>query len=297
MKIKYRKVNPNIWNDEKFRLFSRDGKLVFFMLLTHPQLTAVGAMRHTIQGMAAEMDMTAKDFRKAFEEPFGKGMVRYDERACFIWLPNFIVHNPPESPNVVRAWAGAFHLLPECDMKNEVYRHVKDYVKGLTKGFQKAFAEAFVNLRAKNKKQKTDTKDPSVEPDEPDEPDEPGPPPPAPKINNYPFKEIISSLNKEAGRSFRHTATETQTKIKARFNDKFTLSDFLVVNEYKSAEWKDDAKMYKFLRPETLYGTKFEGYLQEALTEKPKVKSSQGKSQTEKNIEVGAEWLREEGVI
>ncbi len=52
---RYRKVDPKIWNDEKFRALSDDGKLAFFMLLTHPHMTAVGAMRAMPSGMASEM--------------------------------------------------------------------------------------------------------------------------------------------------------------------------------------------------------------------------------------------------
>ena len=36
---RYRKVDPRIWNDEKFRTLTDNGKLVFFMLLTQPFLS------------------------------------------------------------------------------------------------------------------------------------------------------------------------------------------------------------------------------------------------------------------
>jgi len=46
-------------------------------------------------------------------------------------------------------------------------------------------------------------------------------------------------------------------------NDGFTLEDFKTVIDKKCADWLNDAKMCKFLRPETLFGPKFEGYLNE----------------------------------
>jgi uncharacterized phage protein (TIGR02220 family) len=53
--------------------------------------------------------------------------------------------------------------------------------------------------------------------------------------------------------------------IIARYNEDFTLDDFKKVIDVKSAEWKNDKKQNKFLRPETLFGTKFEGYLNQNM--------------------------------
>ena len=76
-----------------------------------------------------------------------------------------------------------------------------------------------------------------------------------------PFKAIIDHLNAAAGTNYRHTAESTQRLIKARFNEGFKEADFMIVIDNKVAEWKGDAKMQNFLRPQTLFGTKFESYL------------------------------------
>jgi len=54
------------------------------MLLTHPHMTAVGAMRATIQGLAAEIGWSEKAFREAFGEGLKKGMVKVDFEASFL---------------------------------------------------------------------------------------------------------------------------------------------------------------------------------------------------------------------
>ena len=51
----YRKVETLIWNDRKFNALSSDGKLVFLFLLTHPNLTVLGAMRSSVMGLAGEL--------------------------------------------------------------------------------------------------------------------------------------------------------------------------------------------------------------------------------------------------
>jgi hypothetical protein len=140
---RYRKVDPRIWNDEKFRALSNKGKLVFFMLLTHPSMTALGAMRGTTSGLAEELGWPVEAFRDAFNDVLAQDMVEQDSKACLIALPNFIRYNRPESPNVVKAWVGALDLLPECDLKQAVVQRAKGFVGEMPKGFRDAFRESF----------------------------------------------------------------------------------------------------------------------------------------------------------
>ena len=140
---RYRKIDTRIWNDAKFNALSEKGKLVFFYELTHPNLTMLGAMRATIPGLAAELGMPTEPFAEAFREALTKGMAKHDEKASFLWLPNFLRYNKPESPNVVKSWPDAFDLLPECAMKFELFQQLKAYTEGMTEGFTEAFAKAF----------------------------------------------------------------------------------------------------------------------------------------------------------
>lgn len=81
------------------------------------------------------------------------------------------------------------------------------------------------------------------------------------ELDDIPYKAIIDYLNEKTGSQFRNTTKKTQTLIKARFAEGFNLDDFKKVIDTKAAEWLNDSKMSKFLRPETLFGTKFESYL------------------------------------
>jgi predicted phage replisome organizer/uncharacterized phage protein (TIGR02220 family) len=76
-----------------------------------------------------------------------------------------------------------------------------------------------------------------------------------------PYREIIEHLNAVTGSSYRHTSQKTQKLIKARWNEGFTLNDFKTVIDKKAREWLNNPEMSKYLRPETLFGTKFEAYL------------------------------------
>ena len=81
--------------------------------------------------------------------------------------------------------------------------------------------------------------------------------------NNIVF--IVQRLNEKAGTRYRANSKATARHIEARLNEGYTLQDFYTVIDKKCAEWKG-GEMEKYLRPETLFGSKFEGYLNARIT-------------------------------
>ena len=141
---RYRKVDTRIWNDQKFNTLSTEGKLLFFFLLSHPHMTAIGGMRSSLLGLASELNWTEEQFRSALQECFLKGMIKYDEKSSFIWLPNFLKYNQPESPNVIKSWEKALDYLPECALKCELIETVKIFSENLSKTFYDALPDVFL---------------------------------------------------------------------------------------------------------------------------------------------------------
>lgn len=76
-------------------------------------------------------------------------------------------------------------------------------------------------------------------------------------------KRIVSYLNSVAGTNFRHQSKATQASVNARLNEGYTYDDFVVVIDKKHAQWSKDSRMAPYIRPQTLFGTKFEAYLNE----------------------------------
>lgn len=140
---RYRKVATRIWNDEAFMALSDDGQLAFLFILTHPQMTSLGAMRATVPGLAAEKRWPVAKFRRAVDECIDLGMVEFDERASFLSMPQFLKHNQPESANVVKSWPSILDLLPECDSRRRTIERVADLVEGLPVGLKVGLSEAF----------------------------------------------------------------------------------------------------------------------------------------------------------
>ncbi len=82
---------------------------------------------------------------------------------------------------------------------------------------------------------------------------------------------IVSYLNEKAGTRYKASTAKTKTVIHARLSEGFTVEDFKTVIDKKCAEWIG-TDYEKFLRPETLFGTKFEGY----LNQKERTRANEG---------------------
>lgn len=79
---------------------------------------------------------------------------------------------------------------------------------------------------------------------------------------------IVEYLNSKAATNYKHSSKATQRLIDSRLNEGFTIDDFKKVIDNKVLSWKDkldrEGKPLEiYLRPQTLFGTKFEGYLNE----------------------------------
>lgn len=85
------------------------------------------------------------------------------------------------------------------------------------------------------------------------------------KNKNNIIKDIVEYLNLKTNSSYRYSSDKTRRTINARLNEGFTLDDFKKVIDIKTTQWLGDQKMEQYLRPETLFGTKFESYLNTKL--------------------------------
>jgi uncharacterized phage protein (TIGR02220 family) len=78
------------------------------------------------------------------------------------------------------------------------------------------------------------------------------------------INEVITYFNQQAGTQYKPSTKAIRRMINARIKEGATLDDFKKVIDKKAAQWKDDPKMFKYLRPITLFcAEKFEAYLNE----------------------------------
>lgn len=89
-----------------------------------------------------------------------------------------------------------------------------------------------------------------------------------------PYDSIIFYLNKRANKSYKVTSKKTRNLINSRWKEGFKLDDFKEVIDNKTTQWLCNDKMKTYLRPSTLFGTKFEDYVNESPSTNSKVYKS-----------------------
>jgi uncharacterized phage protein (TIGR02220 family) len=82
-------------------------------------------------------------------------------------------------------------------------------------------------------------------------------------INNN-IVEIIKYLNSKTGKKFSTSTVDTRKSITARIGEGFSVDDFYTVIDNKVADWLKDPEWSMYLRPKTLFGGKFESYLNQS---------------------------------
>lgn len=100
-----------------------------------------------------------------------------------------------------------------------------------------------------------------------------------------PYQSIIEYLNDKTKKSFKSTTIKTRELISDRWDDGFRLEDFKKVIDNKIVNWLNDPTRNIYLRPDTLFGDKFESY----LNEKPNIPLAK-RTGRQPIIEVGTDW-------
>ena len=73
--------------------------------------------------------------------------------------------------------------------------------------------------------------------------------------------QIIDHLNRKTGSNYKASTQATRRLIESRLKEGFTVEQFKSVIDKKVTDWSRDEKMAQYLRPETLFGSKFDSYL------------------------------------
>ena len=92
--------------------------------------------------------------------------------------------------------------------------------------------------------------------------------------DNITYKEIIDYLNSKTGKNYRDNVQKNRSLIKARWSEGYRLDDFKQVIDNMVKDWSG-TKYAKYLRPETLFGTKFDGYLNQGNVVKREKKTDE----------------------
>ena len=238
----YRTIQMSFWTDTKVvDSFSPEDKYFYLYLMTNPHTNLAGCYEVSMKQVADETGYAKETVEKLIErmEETHK-VIRYSKTTKEILILNWSKYNWTKSADFQKP------LLREIDA-------VKDA------GFKAYLEESIDGLgtvlgRSKDPVGTTVT---------------------VTDIDNEfisLFKQIIDYLNTKAKTRYKYTSDKYKKAVHARVEEGFTLTDFQEVIDKKCAEWIG-TEWEKFLRPETLFGTKFEGYLnQRSVMKREKVR-------------------------
>ena len=259
-----RVVDVGFWNDEKVMdMFSPEDKLFMLYLLTNPHSTQLGIYAINPKYMSLELGYTIDTINvllDRFENTYE--IIKYSRKTKEIAVKNFLRHSIVKGGAPVRdCLARELREVKDKTLIEFVFSHIKQYdninetVKDIIKEYEKHNGEiAYCFYKRKRIKNKNDNENENENENEVSLHDTSN------DTSNDTYAIIIDYLNEKAGTKYKATTTTTKKHIKARLTDGFTIDDFKAVIDKKCSDWLG-TEYAQYLRPSTLFGTKFESYL------------------------------------
>jgi len=151
----YRRVSVRVWGDQYFQGLSDGAKLLWLYLLTSPQTSPCGIFTFSPDRAARDLQLTAEPMRERFRELLIKAREKGDQAPLYwdrdhlvVWLPNFLIHNPPNNPNAIVSWVPYIEGLPEgCPLIPRWYQITERFLKqsrgSIVNRFRHLFQERF----------------------------------------------------------------------------------------------------------------------------------------------------------
>lgn len=252
---KYRHVRTEFWQDPKvLEEMTPEDRYFYLYLLTNPFTTQIGIYSITKKQMAFDIGYSIESINSLMD--------RFQNHH------RLVVYNSDTREIAIIKW-GKYNLnkagKPMMDCIEKELQEVKDktlielvYPHIPNDAIRESFSR-YVNdtyhdtLTSRGQKEKEKEKEKYILSSKLDDTSS--------KNDVIPYKLIIDLLNKVSGKNYRSATQKTRSLIKARWNEGFRFNDFKHVILVKTQEWLNDPEMNKFIRPETLFGTKFENYL------------------------------------
>ncbi|MCT1575667.1 conserved phage C-terminal domain-containing protein [Oceanobacillus kimchii] len=241
---KYRQVHVEFWQDGFVLDLTPEEKYFYLYLMTNSKTSQCGIYELPKRIMETETGYNRETVDKLIHRFEEYGKISYHEPTREIMILNWTKFNWINSPKVTS--------LIKKELENVKYQGFVQLFITKCKEYGYGIDTVGIDLG--------EEREIEIEREVEEEREE--------EVKNIPFSEIIDYLNSSAGKKYKSSTNKTKTCIKARWNEGFRLDDFKKVIDTKTTEWKTDSKMSQYLRPETLFGNKFEGYLNQQT--KPK---------------------------
>lgn len=273
-------IDTSFWTDGKVDEFSPEDKYFMLYLLTNPFTTQLGIYEISIKQAAFQLGYSIEAVKVLIDRFESKyGMILFSPKTNEIAIKNFLRHSIVKGGAPVRdCLVKELKKVKNKELIALVFSHIKgseslnETVKSIIAEYEEKNGTLYYSNEKNNENDNENDNDVSYHDSSHDSFGEKA-------------SAIILYLNEKAGTKYKATTKKTTTLIHARFAEGFTVDDFKTVIDKKCLEWIGDENMEKYLRPETLFGTKFEGYLNAKVC-KPSAKPFSGKRQ-----ELVPDWM------
>ena len=129
----YRKVSPDIWDDEWFIEQDDATRNLWWIILTGKQVLPIPGLQNIGPGALAEkLRRTSSSVAELFSVLIEQKKIEFDDKVQVLRVPNAPKFNVPDNPNQVLGWWKAWQRLPQSTLKFKHIDSLRDAVKGAT---------------------------------------------------------------------------------------------------------------------------------------------------------------------
>ncbi|UVI31192.1 conserved phage C-terminal domain-containing protein [Paenibacillus spongiae] len=232
----YRQVQTTFWQDGFVLSLTPEEKYFYLYLMTNSKTTQCGIYELPKRVIEMETGYNRETVDKLLDRFVNYNKIKYHEKTQEIIVVNWLRYNSINSPKVKAC------IVKELKtVKNPAFIEI---FYTLCKRYKYSIDTVSIDLGEEEEKEKEQEEEQEVE-----------------EIKDIvPFSEIITYLNEKVGTRYRASTEATKRHINARWTSGYRIDDFKAVIDKKCAEWIG-TDMEQYLCPDTLFGTKFEKYL------------------------------------
>ena len=253
----FRMIRPKFWTDPKVAEdFTVEDRYMFLYLLTNSHTTICGVYEISFKQMIVETGITEDKIKKILDRLINvHGVIDFDpvtrEILILHWnrynwtMSNSLLAGVRKSASAIKNTKFKEYVLALVDGRETVYRPSID---GQVTYYPYISPDTVTNKDNDSGEETDKNKGPK---------------------ESETVAEIIDYLNVKIGSHYKPGTPGTVRMIKARLREGFTVENFRTVIDKKVSSWGTDPKMQQYLRPETLFGSKFESYLNEQTGSRP----------------------------
>lgn len=255
----YRNVQLSFWTDNKILDdFTPEDKYFYLYLLTNPQTNLCGCYEISYKSMSENTGYNKETIIRLLER-FDKvhGVIKFSPSTKEVLVLNWYKYNWSKSEKVLTGVRNVAKYIKNESFKKYIFDTVES-VRNNTLNIPYEYP-----METSVSDSDTDSVSDTV----------------INNIDNNKNKEIyvniINYLNNKCNTRYRYNTPNTKKHINARLNEGYTEQDFYTVIGKKADEWLG-TEQEKYLRPDTLFGSKFESYLNQQIKQKDSTKEFLG---------------------